>query len=185
MNFVLDKFIRWLRFRKIIKYIPKNSTVCDIGCGSNAIFLKSISNLIKFGIGIDKKVEDYKTPKLVLKREYALNKIPLEKQSADIVTMTAVLEHMINPQKILNECFRILKNNGKLIITTPSPKAKPILEFLAFKLRLIDGNEIRDHKNYFWPSEIKTMLIKAGFEQKNIKTQYFEWRFNLLVVACK
>lgn len=185
MNFLLDKFIRWLRFRKVTKYIFKNSIVCDLGCGPNADFLKSISHLIDFGIGIDKKVKDYSSSKLVLKRNYALNKIPLEKGGVDIVTAMAVLEHLVNPQAILNECFRILKKDGKLILTTPSPRAKPILEFLAFKLKLIDEKEIKDHQNYFQPSDLISMLTKAGFKEKNIKTQYFEWHFNILVVASK
>ncbi len=184
MDSILDKFIRWLRFGKVTKYILKNSIVCDLGCGSSADFLKSISHLTELGIGIDKKVKNYSSSKLVLKK-YTLNKIPLEKESVDIVTAIAVLEHLLNPQVILNECFRILKRGGKLILTTPSPTAKPVLEFLSFKLKLIDEKQIKDHKNYFQPSYLINMLTKAGFERKNIKTQYFEWHFNILAVASK
>jgi len=99
--------------------------------------------------------------------------------------MVAFLEHLDKPQLILGESFRILKKGGKLILTTPTPLAKSILEFLSFKLRLIDENEIRDHKNYFWPKDIQKMLEENGFEGKNIKSNYFEFFLNGLVVAKK
>lgn len=185
MNSFLDKFFRWLRFRKVIKYIPKDSIVCDIGCGQQALFLKKISNLIKYGIGFDKKINDFKGLKYELKNFKILKKIPLKKGSCDAVTIIAVLEHVSDPQSLMNESFRILKKGGKLILTSPSPLSKPILEFLAFKLRLIDKKEIKEHKNYFWPLKIKKMLFKSGFKKNNIKNYFFEFFLNNLIIAEK
>jgi len=185
MDSLLDKFIRFLRFRKVTKYVPKNSIVCDIGCGKKPYFLKSIASFIKYGIGFDKDVEDYKNSKLEFKKLEISNHIPLGKESVDIVIMLAVLEHFENPREVLNESFRILKNNGKLILTTPTPLAKPILEFLAFKLKVINENEIKDHKNYFWPDDIKKMLLEVGFKRENIKNYFFECYLNNLVIAQK
>jgi ubiquinone/menaquinone biosynthesis C-methylase UbiE len=163
MESLLDKFIRWWRFKKIITHIPQNSIVCDIGCGKNPYLLKKISNLIKYGIGFDKGLENYKDSKLELKNLEISKNIPLGNESCDVVTMMAVLEHLFYPQEILNESFRILKNGGKLILTTPTPISKPILEFLAYKISLIDKREISSHKNYFWLSDIKKLLAQAGF----------------------
>lgn len=185
MDSFLDKFLRWLRFRKVTKHIPKDSIVCDIGCGNDAYFLKNISNLIKHGVGLDKDIKNYKNPKLEFKRIKILKEIPLEKGSCDVVTMIAVLEHLLYPQEILNECFRILKKGGKLILTTDTPLAKPILEFLAFKLKLIDEDEIQDHKNYFWLADIKKMLLKTGFKEENIKNYFIEYYLNFLVIVQK
>jgi len=185
MDSLLDKFIRYLRFRKVIRYIPKDSVVCDIGCGENANFLKSIRASIKYGIGVDKDVRDHKNSKLELKKLKLSNKLPLNSGTCDVVTMLAVLEHLQNPQEILNESFRILKAGGKLILTTPTPLAKPILEFLAFKLHLINKKQISDHKNYFWPNDIKKMLVQAGFKEENFKTSFFEFFLNSLIIAQK
>lgn len=185
MNSLLDKFFCWFRYKKVIKHIPKNSMVCDIGCGTDASFLKSISWHSKKSIGFDKKVEDHKDSRYELKKLKVFRDIPLKKESYGIVTMMAVLEHLSDPQIILNESYRILKKGGKLILTTPTPSAKPVLEFLAFKLQLIDKSEIKDHKNYFWPTEIKEMLLKSGFEEKNIKNYFFELHLNSLIIAQK
>jgi 2-polyprenyl-3-methyl-5-hydroxy-6-metoxy-1,4-benzoquinol methylase len=184
MDSFLDKFIRWLRFRKVVKHIPKDSIICDIGCGRDAYFLKHISSSIKQGIGLDEEVESHEDPKLEFKKLKINKDIPLEKESFDAVTLMAVLEHLSHPQEVLKESFRILKPGGRLILTTPSPLAKPILEFLAL-LQLIDRKEIRDHKNYFWPDEVKEMLIRAGFKKEGIKNYYFAGYLNSLIIAQK
>lgn len=185
MGTFLDRLFRHWRFREVIKHIPKNSIVCDIGCGKKALFLKDISSLIRQGIGLDEAVKNYNNSKLELKRFKVSKSIPLEKESCEVVIMMAVLEHLSNPQEILDETFRILKDGGKLILTTPLPPAKPILELLAFKLRLINRDDIRSHRNYFWPKDIKKMLTKAGFKENNIKNSFFGFYLNSLVIAQK
>ena len=185
MNSFLDKIFHKLRFKKILKYIPKDSFVFDIGCGEKADFLRSISPLVKKGIGLDGKVENYKDAKLELKKFRIQKELPIQDESCDVVLMMAVLEHLSFPQEALNECFRCLKKEGKMIITVPAPSARPILEFLAFKLKLIDRNEVSDHKNYFRPKDLKQMLAIAGFNKDKIESRFFEFRFNILIVASK
>ena len=183
MNSFFDKILRWLRLRKVVKYIPKGSIICDIGCGEDAYFLKKISGLIKYGFGFDEKVKSCKDSNLEFKKIKISKDIPLTDKECDTVTMIATLEHLLVPQLILNEAFRILKKDGKLILTIPTPLSRPILEFLAFKLKLIDEKEVKDHKNYFWPKDIKKMLLESGFEEKNIKNYFFEFHLNSLIIA--
>jgi len=185
MNSIFDRLLRWLRCKKVIRHIPKDSVVCDIGCGGKCLFLKNISNLIKKGIGFDEEAEDYADLKLEIKKYQISELIPLKDESCDIVTMMAVLEHLSKPQEILNESWRILRNGGKLILTTPTPFARPLLEFLAFKLKIIDKEEIRDHKNYFGEGNIGRMLLAAGFKKENINNYFFEFRLNSLIIAEK
>lgn len=180
-----DRSLRWLRHKKVAKHIPRGSIVCDIGCGHDAGFLKKISHFIKQGVGLDKEVNDSENANLKLKKTEVLDEIPLNNETFDVVTMIAIVEHFDHPQKIFNEVFRILKRDGKLIITTPTPLAKPVLDFLSFKLDLVDKNEIRDHKNYFWPEGIKKMLIESGFKKKSIKNYFFECYLNNLMIAQK
>ena len=183
---ITDKIFRDLRGNQILKYIPDNSVVCDIGCGSNGQFLRKISSKIKKGYGFDIKAEYYKDDKIEI-RENDLEKgsIPLKDETADMVVMLAVLEHLKEPEKIIREIRRILKNNGYFCLTTPSPKAKGILEFLAFKLKIINKNDIFEHKKYFSPKEIISLLMANGFRKENITTKYFEFGLNILAFAKK
>ena len=66
----------------------------------------------------------------------------------------------------------------------PSRYAKPVLEFLAFKLGVIDSDEILDHKRYFNHEELFAMFGNvAGMEVR--EHRYFQWRFNNHVFAVK
>ena len=179
----LDRFFRQERFERIKKEISVNSVVCDLGCGKDAQLLKSIAGFFKGGIGLVGAVENYRDSKLDFRNVKIEKNLPLDNESCDIITIAAFLEHLSYPQEVLNECFRCLKPLGKLIITAPTPLAKPILEFLAFNLNLIDRKEISDHKNYFWPKNLKQMLSRAGFNGKNVKSHFFELFFNSLIVA--
>ncbi|MDH4129126.1 MAG: class I SAM-dependent methyltransferase [Spirochaetota bacterium] len=146
---LLEPILRKLRIKRIIKHIPKNSVICDVGCGFDGTFLKSISHKISMGIGIDKKVNPYSDYKIRLIQEKMDTKLNVQSQMFDCITLLAVLEHLDYPSSILEECHRILKPNGVLILTTPTPLSKPLLEFLAFKLKIVSREEIEDHKYYF------------------------------------
>lgn len=183
-NSLLDKFFRFWRTQKIIKYILKESIVCDIGCGSDIYFLNKIKSFISEGIGLDQDLNDHSEGNIKLKSIKIGQKLPLEDEYFDAVTMSAFLEHLDSPENVVAETFRILKRGGKLMLTTPSPISRPILDSLAF-LWLIDKREISDHKNYFWPGDINKILIRAGFDKKNIKADFFEFFTNIVVIATK
>lgn len=46
--------------------------------------------------------------------------MPIEDGSYDLVLCTQVLEHCNRPERIVNECHRVLKPGGTLIVTVPS-----------------------------------------------------------------
>lgn len=177
-----DKFIRYLRFRKILPYIGKNKIICDLGCGDGTT-LGTISKRVKEGCGLDKKAALSDKKNLYFIAADISKPLPLADEKFDLVLSLAVLEHLESPDLILSETRRILKTGGKLILTTPSPRARPLLEFFAFKLKLISKDEIGDHKHYYSKKELKDRLVKFGF--KIIKIKYFEFGFNLLAVAEK
>jgi 2-polyprenyl-3-methyl-5-hydroxy-6-metoxy-1,4-benzoquinol methylase len=94
-----------------------------------------------------------------------------------------VLEHLENPERVLSECNRILKKDGKIIITTPAPVSKPILEFLSFKLHIVNPVEIKDHKHYFPKLELKLIMEKCCFANVHVKS--FEFGLNNFAVGYK
>jgi predicted SAM-dependent methyltransferase len=46
--------------------------------------------------------------------------MPIEDGSYDLVLCTQVLEHCNSPERIINECHRVLRKGGTLIVTVPS-----------------------------------------------------------------
>jgi 2-polyprenyl-3-methyl-5-hydroxy-6-metoxy-1,4-benzoquinol methylase len=178
---LLTPLQRALRIRKIVKYIPDNSNLCDVGCGANAFFLKSICSKIASGTGITLKVtaRDY-DDKIKLLEHDIRKTLPIQSAMFDCVTLLAVIEHLDHPSFILEECYRILKSEGVLVLTTPTPQAKPVLEILS-KLGILSRNAVVDHKHYFSGKEIKDILERVGF--RRITAETFQFNLNNLVIA--
>jgi len=188
---IFEPIARKIRFRKttgVIKKSKKPIIIVDLGCGPLAPFFKYLKKQrvkIKRYIGIDPLVNDKnKREKEVKLIKKPINKkIPLKSNLADFVVANAVLEHLDNPQETLKEMIRITKNKGKIIITTPTPLSKKLLEFLAFRLGLISSREIKEHKNYFNKKTLKKLTNGIG----RIKTrrEYFELGMNNFLVITK
>jgi len=182
----LEKPVSALRYKKILPNIPKGSYVLDLGCGFDAKFLKTISPIIKKGVGIDafvtkKGLED----NIKLISSSLDKKLPFDSNTFDAVTLLAVIEHLEQPVRLLQEVLRVLKPGGRLLITAPSRGAKPLLEFLAYKLKLLSSREVADHKHYFTEISLRGQLVKAGFLRNKIEVESFELGLNLFAKAIK
>ena len=172
------------RYAEIVKHLLTPAIVCDIGCGMSGEFLHLISSRIDRGYGFDRKVQSKTVGNIQLQSVSDMNAgLPLADESVDHVTMIALIEHLAEPQLLLKEAKRILKPGGRLIISTPTPKAKPILEFLAFRLKIIAAHEIADHKFYYQATSLRQCLEQEGF--KNIIGTTFQFGFNQIAVAQK
>ena len=100
--------------------------------------------------------------------------------------MLAVLEH-IEPShvsRIINDVFRILKDDGIFILTTPPPWTDRLLLIMA-GLGLVSVTEIKDHKDTYKPEKIINLLQGAGFQRERVRYGYFEMFMNIWVAARK
>ncbi|MBE9166031.1 class I SAM-dependent methyltransferase [Pleurocapsales cyanobacterium LEGE 06147] len=181
---LLEPLLRHLRIRKVMPHIPKNSILLDIGCGTKATFLKSISPYIKQGFGVDFKVQDHQFHNIQTKQLKFKNYLPFPDESFQVVTMLAVLEHIEEEKEILQEIYRVLTPGGKLILTVPSVWSQPVLEFLAYKLKIASEAEIRDHKRYYDRKKLKKVLVEITNFQ-DFHHQYFQLWMNNFCTAVK
>ena len=180
---ILEPMLRKMRIRRIFPYVvkQKNCRLLDIGCGWNATFLRSVEPYISVGVGIDLKVPEFSLGKIRTERLVLTDHLPYTDNSFDIVTMLAVLEHLEHPEDTLREVHRVLMPGGKLLITVPSKLAKPVLEFLAFHLRIVSREEILDHKIYYDRKSLRILIEKTGFEVDIHR--YFQVGMNNFLVA--
>ena len=179
---LLDHMLAKMRARKIIKYIPENAILVDVGCGVHYELLKELKSYIRKGYGIDLNVENRVDDNLILKKANIEECLPLKESSADVVVMLALIEHLDHPLKALRKIRKVLRNNGILLITTPTPYSKHLLEVCA-KIGILDRDEIFSHKRYFSKRELIEILRKAGF--KVLLHRYFQFYLNQYVVAKK
>jgi ubiquinone/menaquinone biosynthesis C-methylase UbiE len=181
---ILESILSSLRYRKIIKHVANGLKVLDLGCGYNAGFLRKIQDKNCECVGLDISVnKEIKSTGINLVEHDLNEKLPFNDNTFDVVTSLANLEHLMDPKAVLNEIYRVLKPGGTLLLTTPSVYAKPVLEFLSFKLHLISQNEIKDHKNYFNKGILVNLCKKVGFLY--IKHRYFQCIMNNFLQAIK
>lgn len=98
-------------------------TLLDLDCGTGLLLgeiLEKIPDIkvkgFDYGIErIEKAKERFKDKDIELEFGQAIN-LPYEDDSFDIVVSTTTFHHYQQPKKVLNEVYRILKPNGKLII---------------------------------------------------------------------
>lgn len=175
---ILEPLLRKWRIRKILPSIQtiKEPTILDVGCGVEAKLLHDLEPYIKQGVGVDFKCLEQETDTIKTMQVSLGQRLPFEDNSFDIITMLAVVEHLEHHESIIREAFRVLKPGGVLIGTTPSRLAKPVLEFLSFKLGIVSKEEILDHKRYYNKQDITDLMRQAGFE--NCEHHYFQAGMN-------
>ena len=179
---ILEPMLRKLRLQKVENHIPPGSEVLDVGCGRNAVLLRYLSQRIKRGVGIDGQVVPFTEGNLHTMQVRLDKTLPFEDESFDVVTMLAVLEHIENEKHILQEIHRVLRPGGKLVLTVPSVWAQPVLEFLAYRLNVVDEPSIRDHKRYYTRESLRKVLIEATQFQQ-FQHHYFQlWMNNFCFV---
>src|SRR5580693_8923272 len=115
-----DRFVAWRRFRAAAPHIRFQSRVCDLGCGAGAPFLHHVECRLTSGVGLDEYAGQSKHDKIEVVRGDITGSLPLESEQFDHVTMLAVLEHLIKPENVLSEAYRLLRPGGSLIMTWPS-----------------------------------------------------------------
>ena len=106
-----------LIFRKMS---PKNTDiVIDIGCGVGD-YTKEIHKVSKNVTGIDIAIGTAKSryPYINFLESDCNKAIPVASDSIDKIISVNLIEHLIDPERFLFECKRILKPNGKIALTT-------------------------------------------------------------------
>jgi 2-polyprenyl-3-methyl-5-hydroxy-6-metoxy-1,4-benzoquinol methylase len=183
---ILENLFQAIRFQKIEPFIKNGLKVLDLGCGFGGSFLKKECFKIAEGVEYDISVSKHKiSDNINLFPNKLDGNLKLQPNYFDTVTALAVVEHLSKLRLVINQAYKTLKRGGYFILTIPSPKAKPILEFLAYKVHIVSEREIKDHKRYYSRNSLFEMLNKSGFQSKNIEVKPFGFGFNTLVVSKK
>lgn len=88
----------------------------DFGCGR-----KPYENLFDVSeyIGVDVKESGHNHKRSKVDVYYDGKQLPFENGSFDSIFCTEVMEHLFNPDESIAEMFRVLKTNGRLLLTVP------------------------------------------------------------------
>jgi SAM-dependent methyltransferase len=164
--------------------------VLDVGCGSYPLFLVSTNFEEKYGLDrVQVNASDEVRAQNVKLIEHDLTSgqaLPFAGDFFDVVTMLAVFEHVDADliQGLVNEIRRVLRPGGVYVLTTPSSWTEGLLKLLA-RLGMVSHEELDEHKRQYRKSDIRSILVKAGFGGDHVRLGYFEAAMNIWATAIK
>jgi SAM-dependent methyltransferase len=144
-----------------------DALIVDVGCGAGD-YLKMMQKLGWRVLGI----EPHPAAAAILRKktipviEGTLFEAKLPDESVDYVTMSHVIEHVPEPALIFDECFRILKKTGKLIVLTPNGQSFGSQIFGRDYYPLDPPR----HLFLFSPKSFQVLFGKSKFKEFKIKT---------------
>ncbi len=168
--------------------VKGNEKVLDCGCGDGfyiMVLRELYPSLEITGIDYDEKILDKAKKyikqdgitKLIKSEVYDL---PFKDNYFDKIILSEVLEHLENENSGLKEIYRVLKKNGRLIITVPNhnyPFWWDPLNRVREKFGLGHFNKDNEllaglwsmHLRLYYPDEVMRLIKKTGF--KVLKTK--------------
>ena len=182
---LLEPLLRRMRIRQVLPVLQQHPDcrLLDIGCGWEARLLKAVEPYVKSAVGLDFKAPKIATAKLATITATLTDKLPFPNAAFDVVTLLAVLEHLAQPRAMVGEIARVLKPGGHVVLTVPTLAAKPVLEFLAYRLHVVSETEIRDHKCYYNRHSLEALF--AGSDLRIDSHRYFQLGMNNFLVATR
>lgn len=161
----------WSIDRQVLNWVPENSSVLEFGCATGYMghYLNEQKKCTIVGVEKDsasaqKASRYYK--KIIegdLDNPAVLNAIDGQ---YDVVLFVAILEHLIDPKKVLSQIRQFVKPNGMLIVTLPN------VAHWSIRMMLLKGNFNysdygildRTHLRFFNLKAAQALVADAGYE---------------------
>jgi SAM-dependent methyltransferase len=183
----VDRFGVWLSGRAVRRHAALvGRRVGDFGCGYEAPFARglvgSVSELTLVDVAL---ADDLKADRSVRAIEGPLPEslASLDPASLDVTLCLSVLEHLSDPQLMLDEMHRLLAPGGVALINVPTWLGKRFLELSAFRFGLSPAEEMNDHKRYYDPRDLWPMLVAAGWRPSEIRIRRHKFGLNTFAVC--
>jgi len=161
------------RFLQLYKNLLNRMKILDIGCGTGEfLFELQKRGYEVWGVDFSKNAIETAQKYFALKNVYTMSFNEFFKKKDlpqfDIITFFEIIEHLDNPLEFIQNVKRLLKPNGKIILSTP------------WRERLLPSLNIWDYPSFHltrWNEKaISNFFQKINFEISHI--DYFDVNFS-------
>ncbi len=160
--------------------------VLDMGCGTGWLTRQYANLTHGQAIGIDFSVESVNAAYSKAKEAgiYNVKFIAMDAEelqfgddSFDCIICSEVIEHLLNPQKALEEMARVVKPDGVVVITTPNPwNCNMVIGTIIREVRNTKGKWSAKGQIYdqpLTPLKLNRMILAAGMKIIKGKGSYY------------
>ncbi|MEK6967637.1 MAG: methyltransferase domain-containing protein [Nanoarchaeota archaeon] len=141
--------------------------ILDVGCGAGDISKTLVNKNDVHGIDLSaRNVKIAKSCGIQAVEHSVENRFPYKTNTFDIIICSEIMEHLFNPENVIKESYRILKNGGSLLLSTPN------FYSLINRLLIIKGHHTgielpditaREHIRFYSHRGLKIMLEANEF----------------------
>ena len=179
------------------QYLQPGVRVLDAGCGGGSWVLHNYRQKMGLLVGVDieaPKEDDSRMDRFVLSE---LDDMPFPDATFDVVICYDVIEHLVHPQKVFAEFWRVLTDAGALIFKTPCVISLPffISRYTSFschkkvKRILLGTPETHIFPTYYRCNTRRTLdrtLSAMGFRKEmleSVEEMYAYLVFNMVAYS--
>ena len=138
------------------------SSILDVGCGTGTMLSALNGDVRKAGLDLAPEMVNKAREKLGTDADLRVGdaeRLPWSNDSFDVVTINLSFHHYENPEMVLAEARRVLRNEGRVIIGDVClPFHLNRLANLLMRFRHEGG------VHFYSEKEMRTLLNKAGFD---------------------
>lgn len=150
--------------------------IVEVGCGTGYGSAVLASDAQITALDISKKAISYAAqvhpgPDYVVGSATAL---PLPDESVDAIVSFELIEHLTDPEKFLDECKRVLREDGAIMLSSPNPGY--LMNLIKHRLlsrpiprKISEGNIY--HVREFLYDDMLKLLSRKGFEVRDTMGQ--------------
>jgi 2-polyprenyl-3-methyl-5-hydroxy-6-metoxy-1,4-benzoquinol methylase len=181
--YLKERAIYWLKFT--MKYRLPEAKVVEIGCG-----LGQFSYLLK-SIGYEQIAFELSNEICIFIREnlginIQDNEFTSETIKNDIIIAMDVIEHILEPKKIMKEITTGIKDSGILILQLPCyDQTLTYEEMLNKKVRFKNLLQPEQHVYLYSKDSISKLLNEYGFNYINFEPPIFGEDYDMFIFASK
>lgn len=160
-----------LKIAKLLGRFPEQVRLLDVGCSSGA-FLGAAVKIGFLAEGVEpapKAAAAAKAAGLNV-RQGLLHEAGYADGTFDAITLFEVIEHLQQPLELLNECRRILRHDGILLIGTGNA-ASWSLAVMGARWEYLSIAKHGGHISFYTPASITAITQRSGFEVIEVHTR--------------